>query len=134
MDAKYYCHSTTGKVVFDLNRDHHKFEPWWAFVMVPGEIINYYSWHLLKWGKPIQKGSLWGPHISIIKGDRERPPKTEKWGQKYPRVLFYYSNIVRWDNGRHAWLDVYSDDINKIRADMGLEPKPRFHITLGRLD
>lgn len=102
--------------------------------MVDQGIIDYYRWHLLKWGIQVSKGSLWGPHISIVKGDREEPPKKEAWGKKYPKVQFFYSNIIRWDNNRHAWLDVYSDGINALRNELGLPSKPRFHVTLGRLE
>lgn len=133
MNTTYFCHSSTGKLVFDHLKGHRKFEPWWALVIVDQGIIDYYSWMFLKWGIPLQKGSLWGPHISVIKG--QEPINKELWGVDNNKIVdFHYSNVIRYDNDQHAWLDVYSEEIDALRVKLGYQSKMTFHLTLGRLD
>jgi len=89
---------------------------------------------LLKHGIPIHKGSWSGPHISFIKGIK--PEFKHLWGKHEGRqVEFRYTNNIRWDNGKHAWLDVWCDELHEVRMESGLPSsfKNTFHFTLGRL-
>ena len=135
MNKKYYPHYYFyGKIVYDLRKNDPKlFEPWWAFVLCDPGIVRFYSWLLLKHGVPLERTAAWGTHISWAKG--EEPTNKHLWGRKLPRIKFYYSNIIRYDNGRHAWLDVWCPKLHEMREELGLPNRKywNFHITLGRL-
>lgn len=126
--------TSTGILQYDPGKGDKHFDPWWALLTCDDEIARYYAWFLKRYGlevHPNNKG-LWGTHISILKG--EVPPDTSNWG-KYDgfEVEFNYNHIVRFDNGKHAWVDVYSEDLSAIREMMGFPAKPWFHLTIGRL-
>ena len=136
MDASYYIHKGIGRLQFDPQQGTKNYDPWWCLLMVDQQIVDYYCWHSLKWGKPISKNMLWGAHVSVIKGEESN---SSLWGCDFGEIEFYYTNVIRYDNGCHAWLDVWCDRLHEIRAELGLSPKigfgghPRhFHLTLGR--
>lgn len=129
----YFRYRTTGKLWYDPHQGTKHFDPWWALLVTDEGIIDYYRWLLrrAKWMET-EPNKLWGPHVSVIKSSK--PTDESKWGLYAGReVEFWYSNIIRWDNGKHAWLDVFSPDMSDIRVEMGIWPKCFFHMTLGRL-
>ena len=80
--------------------------------------------------------ALWSFHLSVIKGE-EPTINTDQWaklnGQK---VTFHYGNFINYSNGRHAWLNCYSDELSSIREFYGLDTngrKVKYHMTIGRL-
>lgn len=134
MDTSYFCHKSSGIVHYDPGKGQRHFKPWWAILRCDSGIVDFYSWLLLKYGIPIHKGSWSGPHISFIKG--VEPEYQHLWGKhEGRRVEFRYTNNIRWDNGRHAWLDVWCDELHDVRMESGLpsSKKNTFHFTLGRL-
>jgi hypothetical protein len=127
-----YCpYVGTGSIQFDPGMGTKHFEPWWMLLVTDQEIIRYYAWLLKKHGKPLWLSTLWGAHVSAIK--HQEPPDKKLWGTKLPEVTFRYTDYIRWDNGTHAWLDVYSPELSRIRQLMGLPAKEWFHLTIGRL-
>lgn len=120
----------TGKLVFDPGIGTKQFDPWWALLACDEQIIEFYRWILLKHGVKTMPNALWGPHISVIKG--EEPKIMNLWGVPSVPVEFWYTNSIRWHD-RHAWLDVWSPQMSLIREDMGLPPKCFFHMTIGNI-
>ena len=141
-DPTYYPFQGTGHIWFDPGRGTKHFDPHWALLLTDQKIIDYYGWLAGRSGMHINLRGLWGPHISFIKGEEPTRNRTI-WGEAYYRpVEFYYSNIIRTDEddvstrrkkSMHAWLDVWSEDLFKIRTVFGLRPKNTFHLTLGLL-
>ncbi|AWM36798.1 hypothetical protein GobsT_53430 [Gemmata obscuriglobus] len=133
MDAIDFPHESTGHVLYDPGLGTRAFDPWWLILLCDRGIVDYYAWLLLRYGIALHKGSTFGPHVSVVKGIE--PPVRESWGYDPGPVTFHYSNVVRWDNGRHAWLDVWSPELAELRARLGFDgaPKMSFHLTLGRL-
>lgn len=126
--------TSSGILQYDPGKGQKHFDPWWALLVCDDEISRYYTWHLKRFGiqlHPNDKG-LWGTHISILKGDPV--PNPANWG-KYDgyEIEFNYNHIVRFDNGKHAWVDIYSEDLSIIRQMLGFEAKPWYHLTVGRL-
>jgi hypothetical protein len=126
--------TSTGTLLYDPGKGLKKFDPWWALLLCDNEIARYYALQLKKQGIEVfsnDKG-LWKTHISVMKG--ETPPNPEAW-TKYDsmEVEFYYSHVIRSENGEHAWVDVYSEDLANIRQELGFGFKPWFHLTIGRL-
>ena len=143
MDTSYFTHKSVGKIVYDFGKGSKLFEPWWAMVLADSAIIKYYAYLLKKQGIVVQKGSAYGAHISIVRG--EAPPMLEKWGLcNGEEVEFYYSHHIR-TTPYHAWVDVYSDKLNELREKLGYPPKPiktlndgrtferSYHLTIGRM-
>jgi hypothetical protein len=126
--------TSTGIFQYDPGKGSKKFVPHWGLLTCDNDISAYYSWLLKRNGMelhPNDKG-LWGTHVSVLKG--EAPPKPEHWG-KYEgyEVKFHYSHLIRFENGKHAWVDVYSEDLSAIRQELGFVFKPWYHLTIGRL-
>lgn len=108
------------------------FDPWWALLECDEDIAKYYAWHMKKYGVEVNPANLWGVHVSVLKG--ETPPNIQAW-RKYEgyEVEFHYNHLIRFDNGKHAWVDVYSEDLSAIREEFGFPAKPWYHLTIGRL-
>lgn len=125
--------TSTGILRYDCNQGKYR-QPWWALLECDDQISNYYTWLAKRYGLEIHSNAngLWGTHVSVLKGDE--PPKPAAWG-KYEgyEVEFHYTHIVRYDNGEHAWVDVYSEDLSAIREELGFTFKPWYHMTVGRL-
>ena len=134
MDADYYCHTSTGRILYDPGKGTRHFDEWYAIVECDRGIIEYLSWHLLRWGIAVHKGSRWGAHVTFVRG--EQPPCPEFWGEAAgEEVAFHYSHVVRWDNGFHAWVDVWCPRLTELRSRLGLVAKTtaKYHLALGRL-
>lgn len=142
-NPNYHIHQAKGNLVYDYGKGTKRYEPWWAIVFTDQGIIDYYAWHCKKKGIYLQKGSSYGAHVSFIRG--EEPVNKEYWGQNIGELSFWYSHTVRFDNNRHAWVDVWCDELIEIREKLGLPPKPQrmvngvwvpsgYHLTIGRLE
>lgn len=126
--------TSTGIFQYDPGKGTKKFTPHWGLLVCDDDIAAYYSWFLKKRGMPVQANDkgLWGAHVSVLKG--EVPPKSESWG-KYEgfEIEFHYTNQIRYENGKHAWVDVFSTQLSAIREELGFPFKPWYHLTVGRL-
>jgi hypothetical protein len=132
-----FQYKSKGILKFDPGKGTKHFQDYWCLLLLDQDICNYYSWFMNKEGDPIHPpNSLWGFHASVIKG--EAPTKNiDKWGiNDGKEIEFYYGNYISYSNGRHAWLNLYSEDLADLRDFYGLfinERKLKFHMTLGRL-
>ncbi len=133
MDKTYYCHRSTGSLVWEYGKGTKYWSPYWALVMCDNGIVDYYAWLCKSYGVNLQKGSRAGAHISFIKG--EKPPVEEIWGKEVNPIEFWHAHTVRMDNDCHIWVDVWSDQLIELRARLGLPPKVKmsYHLTIGRL-
>lgn len=133
MDAATFPYESTGRVRYDPGLGTRAFEPWWALLLCDDGIVDYYTWMLKRRGVALMKGSAHGAHVCFVRG--VEPPEKAAWGFDPGPVAFRYTNVVRWDNGRHAWLDVFSPQLAELRAKLGFQTpeKVTFHLTLGRL-
>jgi len=122
-DPNYFCHTSSGRIVIDND---------WMFLYCDQEIVNYYHWLTCRYGISTLKSSRRGAHISFVK--RETVTNKQLWRALMgTTVEFKYSNMVRWDNNYHVWVDVELAPFNKIRNNLGLPDYRSFHITIGQL-
>ncbi len=133
MNPDEFPHTSTGRLAFDPSLGTRHYNPWWALMLCDEGIIDYYAWLLRRRGVVVNKGSHWGAHVCFVRG--EEPADKTAWGVDPGPVEFRYSNVVRWDNGYHAWLDVWCPTLTEIRNRLGLKAKARtyYHLTIGRL-
>lgn len=124
----YFTFKSKGTLWFDPQKGK-RFDPWWALLITEEDIVDYYRWILKKWGIDTEPNKLWGPHISVIKG--QEPADKTLWGTQFEPVEFWYTNQIRFDNDKHAWLDCFSPEMYDIRIKMGLPGKSFYHMTLG---
>ena len=126
--------TSTGILQYDPGQGLKHFDPHWALLLCDDEVSRYYAWHLKKHGVEIYSNDkgLWKTHLSVMKG--EPVPNPEAWNkyQDY-EIEYHYNHFIRYDNGKHAWVDVYSEDLSKIREELGFAPKFWYHLTIGRL-
>lgn len=132
MDDVLFEHRATGRLHFDPLVNTKHFDPWWALLICDEGIVSFYAWLLKRYGVPTEQNKLWGPHISVIKS--QEPQDKTNWGKgEGSDVEFWYTTKIRWDNEKHAWLDVFSPQMSRIREELGLAPKCYYHLTIGRL-
>jgi hypothetical protein len=138
MDKEYYCRHSVGLLEYDPGHGTKHFVEWWALLKTDPGIVDFHCWLSKRNGVPLQSNKLWGSHVSAVKGEE---PKDGTWGKDFGEIEFWYSNVIRYDNGAHAWLDVWCPKLHDIRDEFGLSRKvdfgghPRhFHLTLGRYD
>ena len=127
---------STGTLIFDPKTQQTKhYEDWWLILRCDESIAQYYRyWVKRSLGIPLQR-SLWGSHISIIRG--ELPCKNKDlWKTDHKtQVVFAYSPELLRNNNTHWWLDVNLEPLAKYRRLFGLSEKPAFsfHLTIGRI-
>ena len=126
--------NSTGILHYDPGVGTKNFDPNWAILLCDDEIARYYAWHLKRRGVELYSNDkgLRKTHISVMKG--ADVPDPTAWGkyQDY-EIQFHYTQIIRYDNGKHAWVDVYSEELSQIREELGFPPKYWYHMTIGRL-
>ncbi|NJO61534.1 MAG: hypothetical protein HC836_25785 [Richelia sp. RM2_1_2] len=124
-------------------------DKWWVIVRVNSEICRYYRWWISKeilnpLGFERRKDAIrngfhfidlpsWGPHISVLRGERPRDDLMYLW-KKYDgrRVEFDYSHKIECE-GDYFFVEVRSDFLTNIRKELELPIGYRFHITVGRM-
>jgi hypothetical protein len=132
-----FQYQSSGILRFNPGFGTKHYEPNWCIMELDEEIYKYYSWFMNMDGEPILKpNTLWGFHSSVIKGEEPTQNATD-WAKFDGDVIpFYYSNYIKYSNGRHCWMDLYSPRLSEIRDYYGLYVnggKLKYHMTLGRL-
>lgn len=127
--------SISGQLIYDWqdSRATRQSGRWWAALKIPWGIGEYYRhWAKKEWGYDFTP-PIWGEHVSIIRG--EFPRKLKLW-RKYHGEKFsiQYSEVLDF-NGTYAWLAVNAPQMEEIRMELGLPPKPKkdFHLTVGNV-
>lgn len=143
----------TGKILFEpenVTKKHDAQSSWkkMAFVLIEGEITDYYSWFIKKrYNLPLNK-PLRGPHISFINdsikdmsldGQRSNEEINNLWeavktrwnGKEVQIVL----DLSPRSSASHWWLNA-PHNMNKtlleIRKELGLsEPYYKLHMSIG---
>lgn len=123
---------SAGKLQYSIN-------PYKLIVEVDSELSNYYRAFIppsIGINKP-----MFPPHISVVRN--EMPSNLKAWN-KYPDrfIIFEYEPEI-YNDELYYWLNVYSKDLEEIRAELGLPPtseitrspdgRHKFHITIGNL-
>ena len=159
-----------GKLIYNPTMGKRR-NPWWALVECNDGMTYYYRDMVSKnrsffttseewlsanklaqtpdsWIIKIPFASVvkpaWGSHISVIRG--EQPPYPQFW-EKYSgrKINFEYNAELIYTNGRHWWFTIICRELEDIRGELGLPPKPLFfnkntnafseldfHLTFGR--
>jgi hypothetical protein len=132
---RIYNHTGIGKVVYSPSVKG-KCDPTWVILQCDDDIVDYYKWFLNKRGVKLD-ALMWGSHVSIIRGeayDKINNNNIEKWKYNDGQYIeFKYGDLVT--NGIHWWLEVQSDELEQMRLNLGLKPRPDFgfHITIGKV-
>jgi hypothetical protein len=118
--------SSFGTLVYSKERD-------WCRLEIDTEISRYYFGLIPKYKNAHSQAHK--AHITVVRKGIENPPNMDVWG-KYQAgmVNFQYIPIIQFD-GLYYYLESFSDEIGKIRTELGLERyRPGFncyHITIG---
>lgn len=106
---------------------------WWLIVDCDPELGRYLR-HQYLLGHRRTRGlqaPLWGPHISVIRG--ETPPRPAAWKRlDGATVGFDYDPQVHEAQG-YVWCPVRCPALLDLREELGLprEPQPALHLTIG---
>lgn len=112
----------------------------WAIVPVDVGLAEFYREMLItnllhpKWLRESRKvhGTFWKPHITVLDGRKPLTDKQKELLAGYNGVTIKYQYDVSPYNVWKFWaLRVYSEDLDKIRKNIGL-PRYPFHITIAR--
>lgn len=156
--------TSKGKVVYDPDRGDMKAKTkWWVIVELDKGITDYYRWWANRYINPLRYTAedrqhwqwknlkdksqdlllpAWGPHMSIVRGEKPWPNKMHLW-KKYDGAVveFKYSCNVRYSgdtqdmgekNGVYWFVDSVCDVGKQIRDELGFKSDWTFHITVGR--
>lgn len=121
-----------GKIVYDPKIDGSE-KPWFVTCRLTthDDLFNLHKYWINKMLKMKVQPSLWGPHITIVRG--EEPFNKSRW-KEYDGLTTQFEVVYPLkDNGFYFWYEVRSELFSKIREDLGLRP-PRspFHLTIAR--
>lgn len=142
-----------GYLEYDPRHAKTEFEKWWLLLKCDHGLVDYYRhliersavysipsnfwaeenkiqldtqniWEIKQVGFKINK-SAWGPHISIIRG--EKPKNIDLW-RKYSgkKIFFEYNPEFINTNGKHWWIRIDSKELEDIRVELGLTPQHMF--------
>lgn len=122
-----------GKITYDRSRSR-------IIAEIDGEIVRYY-FSLIPLYKQVVTQAF-KPHITIVRSPPkeviplEKREECKKWDKKGEIVRFIYDGVIHFRNP-YFYLNVWSEDIKKIREELGL-PQYRdgfrcYHITLGNV-
>ena len=107
-------------------------QPWWAAAMLPNNLTAFYR-HLifLQTGETLT-APMWRSHVSTIRG--EEPRNKVAWRKFHGReVTIQYFPERAMQNDKYVWFAVESEELEEVRAELGLRRTPRtpFHLTIG---
>jgi hypothetical protein len=119
------------RIVYDPLPGTKHFELNWMYATMSFDFIRMYNWFCFKKGMLLDIGTPHSTHISVIKGERPKYPEFWKYRDK-EWINFEYEPAPYSDNGKHVWINVYSEELREIRNKLGLSDRRRFHITIGR--
>lgn len=89
-----------------------------AIAIIDQNISDYYRKLIPKYKNA--KSQAYKAHITIVRLNKEIPLNMEFWGKyENKNIVFEYNPIVQNDEN-YYWLDAYSEDISKIRKELGL--------------
>lgn len=108
---------------------------WWLIIDSDPDLARYLRHLFMLQTYRTQKAQapLWGPHISVIRG--EEPPLPAAWGRlEGQEVEYEYEPIVRETDG-YLWVPIRCEAALDHRNELGLprEPTPPLHLTIGNL-
>lgn len=81
-------------------------------------LAEYYRSLLPKWYNA--NGTRYTPHITVVRWGKEMPQLLEGWGKYEGRVVEYYYDPVVKEGNVYFWLDIFSVELEVIRAELGL--------------
>lgn len=125
--------SSSGIIKYDPVSKAGRLQPWWMIVNCDKEFKDYYGWFIRKERFEKVATSVWGVHITVIRG--EKPINQELWGKhEGMQIPFQYWGELN-TNGCHWWMEIHSPELSHIREDLGLnrEPPAPLHMTFGRV-
>lgn len=101
----------------------------WFVVGFDSDLSKYYSkLSGIPWLLPKN-----GVHVTIVAGQHEpRLITDDEMFQWIGLSVNCYTDATTWTNTESFWMNVLSDELNKLRATLGL-PSRNFHLTLGNL-
>lgn len=125
-----HMYKSVGKLVHDPKSLDHK-RPFWLILECDDEIARYYKYLMFKErGIKLNPRSLWGTHVSVIRGEK---PNSGFWGKvsKEP-IEFEYDGIVK-NTDKYYWIDIICPKLLEVRNYYGLPKNPYFnlHMTIG---
>jgi len=131
--------TSTGTIIYDPHARSSKnkdksFDPWWVVLLCDNEIVRYNNYWLEQRGIRLHWKSLFGSHVSIVKGPKDEPPDKTLWKSRHGDIIeFEYNNTILNDS-THWWIWARSPVFGEIRKELGLNPVPKvkFHLTVGR--
>lgn len=123
------------RAVFKVDEDmvQTRRELGWAILRVAPKHIRPFLDEIRADGTKISQ-SAWGPHISVIRGELRRwttSQKSELNGKEFQVKL---AENLRSNRRGYYWLDVESRELETLRTELGLPPRPStpFHLTIGK--
>jgi len=112
---------------------YYSYGNWWVILNCCEGLVSYYRMLAERYSNQKLQKPKHGAHISVIRGEGE-PKNKSAWGWNDGGLVDFEYNLEVVFGETHAWLEVRSDELVKLRKNLGLTERPEFgfHLTLGR--
>lgn len=112
---------------------YYPYGDWWIILNCCSELLNYYKMIAQRQYEQKFQTPKHGSHISVVRGEG-KPNNVAIWGKDDKiEFEFEYSNKFEYCE-THIWLPVKSEELTKLRLNLGYNERPKFgfHLTIGR--
>ena len=108
-------------------------DPGWVILQVGLDSVEPYLDQIRADGTKIGC-SVWGPHISVIRGEVQGFKTSHLYANNGRTVTIEVGSEIKQNRKGYYWLNAQSVELEKLRTDLGLPPRPRppFHLTIGK--
>jgi hypothetical protein len=107
----------------------------WVVLECGRGIIDYYK-YWVEFKKNFKLNTpLHGAHVTVVAGKYEDVSFHPSWKKYDGQIIkFQYDGFIK-DDGSYFWIEVKSEELERIRRELGLTSTPKwpFHLTIGNL-
>lgn len=107
--------------------------PGWAILRIDKKYLIPHLDNIRSDGTQISC-SAWGPHISVVRGETSHWKTRQKQAYNGKTYSVTLSDKLRSNRKGYYWVDCQSKELEKLRMQLGLPPRPSppFHLTIGK--
>ena len=93
-------------------------------VEVNEELADYYFSLIPKYLRP--RRPRWKPHGTVVRPEKEIPPRTSKWGDHEGEVVSFMYDPYLFSDDQYVWIDLWCNRLEVIREELGLPNVSRY--------
>lgn len=111
-------------VLFESKGVLHYNKEWRLVVQVDQDLGDYYRSLIPKYC--VTQRPRWAAHITVVRQEKETPVNKEYWWKYNGKKLSFLYNPHIYSDSVYYWINVYSTELEDIRAELGLPVYSRY--------